>query len=736
LESSRLAPAAWLFTAAVFLGSALLFLVQPMAAKMLLPIYGGAPGVWNTSMVFFQAALLAGYAYAHFSFRWLGPRVQPLVHLAVLGLAATTLPIAFAEWAPGEHPSLRLLGQLTAGVGLPFLIVSAGAPLLQRWYAASGGPRASDPYFLYAASNLASILALAAYPFLLEPSLRLGEQSQVWTFGYFGLLLVVSGCAALVLFKRPVLSAEPTPASAGKGKDPIFLWMVLAFVPSSLLLGVTTYLTTNIASAPLLWVVPLALYLATFVAAFSGRRKFGSGVFGRAAALALAPMVLVIVLEATDPILVLGALHLGVFTLAALYCHTRLYETRPEAARLTGFYLWISVGGVLGGAFNALAAPVLFDTVAEYPAALVLLALLLPRSEEVRGSWLDLAAPAGVFALTGLAVLATNAFGLEPSPARTGLTLGLPALASFLFADRPIRYGLSLGAVFLAARVFGIGSTGELLLSERSFFGVHRVLLTQQGAFRELMHGNTIHGRQSADPARSREALTYYHRTGPAGQTFEALQEAGRLQTVGLVGLGVGSLATYSRPGQTFRFFEIDPKVVDIARDSGHFTFLRDAAGSVEMRLGDARLTLADEPDGAFDLLVLDAFSSDAIPMHLLTVEALELYRSKLASGGVLAFHISNRYLELGPVLAAAARETGMTMLLQEDVATDDELALGKTSSSWAVLAPHADSLEPLRKTARWEEMRARSDVRAWTDDYSNLLQAFWERRLRDRELR
>jgi hypothetical protein len=703
-----------------------------MVAKMLLPAYGGTPAVWNTSMVFFQAALLLGYGYAHLSFRFLGPRLQPVVHLFFLGACTLALPIAMGEPATqaASAPAVRLLSQLALGVGLPFVAVSAGAPLLQRWFA-SASPGARDPYYLYAASNAASILALLAYPIVLEPMLSLKAQAEAWRFAFYGLLVLVLGCVALTLRSpagQPLSAERPEVAEAVSWRQALY-WIALSFVPSSLLLGVTTYLTTNIASAPLLWVVPLAIYLATFVLAFSSRRKYTSSFLGRIVSMLMAPMVLIIVLEATDPILALGSLHLFVFFVGALMCHSRLHETRPAASQLTAFYFWISVGGVLGGSFNALVAPSVFESIAEYPIALVALVMLVPRESPTKANAMDWLVPAGVGLFTVAAQLASNAFGLEPSPVRTGLTLGIPALLAFAAAERPLRYGLSLGAVFLAARFLNVGTTGEVLLYERSFFGVHRVLTTNEGRFRELMHGNTIHGRQSTEPAKARVPLTYYHRTGPIGQVFEALQEAGTLRSAALVGMGVGTLAAYGRNGQTLTFYEIDPDVVHIARDSGLFTFIRDSLAEVNVVLGDARLSMSSAQSGAYDLIVLDAFSSDSIPTHLLTMEAVQMYRDKLAPGGIVAFHVSNRYLELKPILAAAARELQMAGKYQDDIHLEPEEAEeGKYRSTWVILASRQQNLAPFDRDARWIQLEAEPGDRPWTDDYSNLIGAFLAR--------
>lgn len=715
-----------LFTLTIFLGSALLFLVQPMVAKMLLPAYGGTPAVWNTAMVFFQAVLLLGYGYAHLSYRWLGPKIQPAVHIVLATGAALLLPIAFVDGGAEGAPMLRLLTQLALGAGIPFFIVSAGAPLVQRWYATTGGPGAKDPYFLYAASNLASILALLGYPLLVEPLLRLHQQSELWRMGYLGLVVLLAAAGGAAMMRNGEQTEQETARPVPLSRGQILFWIALSFVPSSLLLGVTTYLTTNIAAAPLLWVVPLSLYLLTFVLAFSSRRPFGSLPLGRIVSILMAPMVLVIVLEASDPILVLAVLHLLVFTLGALMCHTRLHETRPDPSQLTAFYFWISVGGVLGGVFNALLAPTIFDSLSEYPIALVALILLVPKEKPLARAWPDWAIPVGVGVLTAAAILITKTMGMAPGPIRTGITLGAPALLAFAFAERPIRYGLSLGAVFLVARLLQVGATGQILVTERSFFGVHRVTSTDEGRFRELMHGNTIHGKQNMDPALRSEPLTYYHRTGPIGQAFGALQEAGRLRHVGLVGMGVGSLAAYGEPGQTFTFYEIDPDVVQIARDSGLFSFLPDCRAKVEVVLGDARLRLASAQDGTYDFLVLDAFSSDAIPTHLLTVEALKFYRTKLAPKGLMALHISNRYLELEPVVAAGAREAGLTAIIQDDdFVSDEDVRSGKFRSTWVLLATEAAALEPMGSDNRWSLLPADPMEKPWTDDFSNLIRAF-----------
>jgi spermidine synthase len=710
-----------LFTLTIFLSAFLLFLVQPMIAKMILPIFGGAPSVWLVSMVFFQLALLVGYAYAHWSVGWLGVRKQRFLHLGLLAFAGLTLPFAVPEgWRPGGAPAAALLGLLAALVGASYLAVSAGSPLLQKWFAATGDREAKDPYFLYAASNVGSMLALIAYPLLVEPLLPLPAQAVLWAGGYALLLVGMAGAAVLV--KREVTDrAEPTDPISWRTRG---LWVALAAAPSALLLGVTAFLTGNVAPIPLLWVVPLALYLLTFVLAFARNRRVKTSTLGRFVPMAVTPLAIAIILESSEPLLPLAILHLLTFFLAAWMCHSRLVDLRPPEGRLTEFYLWLSVGGVVGGAFAALVAPVVFSRLVEYPIALIVAVLLRPPSEDGRLNKKDWLYVAVVAAATVLLVSGTRIADL-PAPAVIALGVGIPAILCFLAVDRVWRYGLSLGALFLIAHVMGVGIGGRLLYAERSFFGIHRVVeQTDEGRPMHLLtHGNTIHGMQ--DLANPGIPLTYYHPTGPVGQVFEHLREDPTVRTVGLVGLGVGSLAAYGRSDQRFIFYEIDPVVEKIARDERLFRFLSDSRAQVDVVLGDARLSLQDGQQ-LHDLLVLDAFTSDAVPMHLLTVEALRLYFARLSEGGMIAFHISNRYLDLEPVLTAAAAELGLATLYQHDGAvSEQEMAQGKQPSQWYLLARSPNDFREIQRDFRWEVPEPREGVAPWTDDFSNLIRAF-----------
>jgi hypothetical protein len=734
-----------LFGVTIFVGASLLFLVQPMFARMALPLLGGAPAVWNTAMVFYQATLLAGYAYAHVTTHWLGPRRQAGLHLLVLLLPLLVLPIALPPgWTPpgDTSPIPWLLALLTVAVGVPFFAVSATSPILQAWFAATGHRTARDPYVLYAASNLGSMLALLAYPALVERLLRLDAQSRLWAWGY-GALVVLAAVCALTLWRagRAGRSGEPgseraasPPGSATPdGVDqPLTAarrarWVVLAAVPSSLMLSVTTYLSTDIAAIPLLWIVPLAIYLLTFTLVFGRRRLVPHRVWVELLPVALLPLVLVLVARANEPLALIIPTHLVVFFVAAMVCHGELARDRPDPRHLTGFYLWLSVGGVVGGAFTALVAPLVFTNVLEYPLVLALLPLLPARppaawqgrTRQVR----DVLLPLGLGALTVGLIVGLERAGFGPEA--IGPAVGLVILLCLAFRRRPVRFALGLAAVLLAGSVYR-GEEGQLLYAERSFFGVSRVTRDPSGRYHMLMHGTTLHGMQALASARRREPLTYFHPSGPLGQFFAAVDGPTPRRAVAVVGLGTGSLACYGRPEQRWTFYEIDPTVLRIAGNTRFFTFLRDCPPKPFVVLGDARLTLVRAPDGAYDLIVLDAYSSDAPPMHLITLDAVRLYLTKLAPGGVLLFNISNRHLVLEPVLGAIARAAELVARTRDDARVGDaERLAGKVESQWVVMARRAEDLGALREDPLWKAPAAPPDLLPWTDNFASLLAAF-----------
>lgn len=715
-----------LFVGLVFLSALLLFWVQPMFAKMVLPMLGGAPAVWNTAMMFFQIALLAGYAYAHALGRIKSLNTQMLVHLSLLALAALTLPLGVADgWtAPTDAvPIPWLLGLLTISVGLPFFALSASAPLLQRWFAMSGQPGAADPYFLYAASNLGSMIGLLGYPLAVEPGLRLAEQSFLWASLYGVLAVATVGLAVMLAGRKPAHAAAQAPAPAAPPLNVTrrIYWIALAFVPSSLLLGLTQHITTDLAAMPLLWVVPLSLYLLSFVVVFA-RRPWISGDI----ALLVQPHFLVVLalffgiagnLALTIP------LHLLTFFIVALVCHGQLAQDRPHTAHLTEFYLWMSFGGMLGGVFNALAAPMLFDAIYEYPLALILACLLRPAKFPftARGFALDLALPAALLALIW-AVLGTGYLSIEGFPKEVMLVIFLAVgIAVFSFRHRPLRLALGVGVAMLPSILF-LHDT-EVLAKARSFFGVYKVQTLNDGKILTLAHGTTYHGAEIIGESGQPEALTYYSKPGPLGQVFSAIQNDGRFKSVGVIGLGIGSAACHRTPGQDWTFYEIDPLVVEIARDETYFHYLSRCGQDARMVLGDGRLSLAREPDGGFDLLVIDAFSSDAIPMHLLTREAMDLYWRKLSPHGLLMVHISNRHLDLAPVLANIAAAAGTAGLIQYHQ-PEPELAAERfhTDSIWTVIARDEAGLKPVAENGLWQPLLADKDAPLWTDDFSNLI--------------
>jgi hypothetical protein len=746
-----------LFAATIFLSAALLFALQPMVAKLVLPQLGGSPAVWNTCMVFFQAALLAGYAYAHWSTRWLGIRRQAMMHIPVLLVPLVVLPIALRAGEPptAASPIPWLLLSLIVAVGLPFFVVSTSGPLLQRWFGITGHRTATDPYFLYAASNAGSLLALLAYPFALEPLLTLRQQSLAWTAGYLALILLTIGCAVVVLARGrrraggPSADAPPPPPVGGHAATaapwtPV-LWVLLAFIPSSLMLGVTQYISTDIAAVPLLWVVPLALYLLTFILAFSTRRIASAPLLSRASAIIVAALVVMLVVppDYRLPAWATFALHLTALFIGALYCHTRLADLRPPVEGLTGFYLLVAVGGVLGGAFNGLLAPVVFNDVIEYSIVLVLLCFArlparsgrLARLPRVPGLIVDISTP--VF-LTILIYILHSLSGRIENLARPefasgiaiAVTAGLPAILLFLLSPRIFAFALGAAAMLTIAHVKD-AAEGRLLHQQRTFFGVYRVYHDPSPhdparAMTTLVHGTTIHGAQWTDPARRSTPLSYYHPDGPIGDVFRLFGEDPRLDHIGLVGLGSGALAAYGREGRIMTFHEIDPEMVRIAADPRLFTYISDSKSEIRYVLGDGRRTLTQVPDGAYGLLVLDAFSSDAIPVHMATLEAIDLYTRKITADGLIAFHISNKYLHLAPVIARIADELGLAARHRsDDLSEEQQTATGRYGSEWVVLARSREHLGPLLANPRWLPLETPRRAPLWTDSYSNLISVY-----------
>jgi spermidine synthase len=736
-----------LFVVASFLASALLFSVQPMIGKMVLPVFGGTPAVWNTCLVFFQGTLLCGYLFAYGigGTGTAGRRQVSLLYLlAFAALAAVSFmiqPIALTRsndqpLSLNHDPALILLGVLSGSAALPLVMISTTAPLVQAWFALIGHRRSRDPYFLYAASNTGSLLALLIYPFLIEPNLGLTAQSRLWKIGFMILATLVLACGLAARWmnrSQRVASEAPVcqPPPAAKRLSPVTWawWIALVFLPASWLMGVTTYLTTDLAPIPLMWIIPLSLYLLSFILAFSSFTVRLVRAANRSLPYLIAPLVLVMLAGFVH--LVWIPLHLAAFFAGALACHSALARMRPPAQNLSVFYVTIALGGLLGGIWNALVAPVLFDRIVEYPLALILACLIVPASKAHwnRGTSKslsrDLLFAAVVFGLT--LILATNQAKLSDSVlGAIGVMIasGMGFLACVSAERRPIRFALVVAGVLITGGLTP-GVNGRLLHIERDFFGVLRVTHDAQQNANRLFHGSTLHGQQSLDPAFRHEPLTYFTRSGPIGQLFPTMERRlNRPDTrVAIVGLGVGTLASYAEPGQRWTFYEIDGAVERIARNPRFFTYLQDCkTEDVEIILGDARQRLASAPDRAYQLIVLDAFSSDALPVHLLSREAIRLYRAKLVTGGLLLFNLTNRYLDLNPVIGRQASDAGWVCRINYDIAvSDDEIRAGKQKSIWAVMAAQETDLDRLAADPRWQVPRLRQGSNVWTDDYSDL---------------
>jgi hypothetical protein len=850
-----------LFAVTLFVSALLLFLVQPMIAKMILPFLGGSPAVWNTCQVFFQAVLLVGYTYAHVSTGWLGVRNQGWMHLLLMFAPLAVLPLSLRNWEPpgGDNPVgwlwwLFLL--LSVSVGLPFFILSTTAPLMQRWFTETGHPSARDPYFLYAASNFGSMLALLGYPTLVEPYIPVrgsenvwANQINLWAVGYGVLLVLLAACRIVVALSKPPdwkLSreifeishkdmVEKKPVQASPYTTTVSFgtrlrWVALAFVPSSLMLGVTTYLTLDIAAIPLLWVIPLSIYLLSFILVFARWP-----LFLHQTVLAVTPLLILLIIfmleSGTNPSVKWTImLYLAALFLVAMTCHGELARTKPEASRLTEFYLLMSLGGVLGGLFNGLAAPLVFNDVIEHKVAMIMACFLIPsltgdsslfmerlfslKPSKTRGVIVDLAFGLllGCFAFGLLQFNSwargvedkhphiysawkamhsgsfeasdalrssvawiqehilhrpgqVSAFNIRPNRILMIFLYGIPVLICYAFATRPLRFGTAVAAFVAASMLFDYGQATNVLHQDRSFFGVLKVVDEEDEPFpaHALYHGTTLHGMQYTPLDMQDEPITYYYRSGPVGQTFRAARTIAPTKRIAVIGLGSGTTACYGQKGDTLTYYEIDNLVKKIATNPEYFTFLErcEKRGCpIDIKMGDARLELRKAPDHCYDMIIVDAFSSDAIPVHLLTKQAVEMYFDKLAPHGYLMIHISNRYLKLAPVVARIAEALHVAAVKQYDDATLGYA--GKTASDWIVLTPDEKDLQPLLagqpslaewsksppfvgvwpvlgflvpsekvhefiddEKPLWRPLKTEEKVGLWTDDYSNLLQVF-----------
>lgn len=708
-----------LYAVTSLLTASLIFVVQPMVARMVLPAFGGSPQVWTTAMLFFQTSLLAGYLYSHLVTSRLRADRQPLAHLLLFAVPLLMLPIALGI-APsgrgGVAPVLELLIGLTLGVAAPFILVATSGPLLQRWFSWTDHPRAADPYLLYAAGNLGSIGGLLAYPFLLEPVLTVADQAHFWAYGYGVALAMLVACAV------PALRAQRNRVTAAGGDHEVVReasrpvgrrrgarWLLMAFIPSSTMLAATTYLSTDVAAVPMLWVLPLATYLATFVVAFSGWGPQAAR-FAHVVAVPVGVLALVVRPTLAGVWFSIGV-QLALVAVAGLLCHGRLSADRPPPAQLTRFYVFLAIGGALGGLFNGIVAPVVFPVTLEHGLIVALLVwVVVGRNGEPFPGARDLRPPMRLAGMLVLGLLPAGAFlltsGLVPVPGRVAVltSLLIVVIALAFPVGRATVVAVSVSLLMAAPAVVQLAEARDV---ERTFFGVHRVI--DNGSIRGLMHGTTLHGNQDlTDGTTRRLPSTYYADDGPFGDL--AAYAAGR-GDVGVLGLGAGGLAAYGQAGQRMDFYEIDPAMERIARE--HFTYLEDSEAEISVTLGDGRLML-DGVEDRYALMVADAFSSDSVPVHLLTVEATATYLDTLSDDGAVVFHLSNRYLELLPVVVGAADELGLDVVTRR-TPPEAERAL---PTLWAVVAPDDGRLDELRD-AGWEEPTA--PPRPWTDQRSDL---------------
>ncbi|MGH9719799.1 MAG: spermidine synthase [Bryobacteraceae bacterium] len=673
-----------LFAAVIFLSAFLLFQVQPVIAKIILPWFGGSSAVWSTCMLFFQAVLLLGYAYAHGLHERLNPKSQAIVHTLLLAASLISLPIIPSDaWKPSgqEIPSLRILALLGVTIGLPYFLLSTTSPLLQAWYARThtGGM----PYRLFALSNLASMLALLSYPFVVEPNFAARTTARIWSIAYACFVVL---CAVLMWHSARRSGSET--ARAPSNEPPPrwgsrWLWAALAGCASILLLAVTTFLTQDIAAIPFLWILPLSLYLASFIVCFEAPQLYRRAVFMPLLAAALAAMAYPLQSHNVNlPVAVAIAVLAASLFVCCMVCHGELARLKPSPRHLTIFYLMISVGGAAGGVFVGLIAPHLFNAYYEYPLGLAL-----------------------------CAALAVSV--LFPGTARSWSRLSIARVLLLLsLAGYLVVLGYAVRSVLRGNRVVARNFYGQLRVAQYTHRDDHQPR-------RKLLHGVINHGEQLQNEPYRRQPATYFCPSSGIGHAMQSRKPGVPLR-VGILGLGCGTLVVYGLRGDTFRIYEINPLVIDLARSE--FTYLGDTLASVETVLGDGRLSLEREPSQQFDILIMDAFSGDSLPVHLITREAFQIYFRQLKPGGILAVNISNKYLSLGPVLAREAEHFGKMALGFSDTPYEDDFVCFGTD--WVLVIDRAPrgSLPPL--LAEGQVLTPDPNFRLWTDDFSNLLRS------------
>lgn len=734
------------YAVTLLVSAALLFSVQPMFSKMILPLLGGTPQVWNTAMLFFQVCLLGGYAYAHGTSRFLSMRVQALIHVLLLILFIFVLPFAIPEgWNPptDKDPTLWQLSLMAATVGGPFFVLSGSAPMLQRWFAGSEHPDAHNPYFLYGASNLGSMSSLLLYPVLFEPLMTLNQQSEAWMYGYF-VLLALTVLSAALIWKCNAASEHP---KAVKASEPLqwsrrLSWIFLAFVPSSLMLGVTTFITTDISSVPLLWIIPLALYVGTFILVFARKPllkenqwRFGFDIL----LMALIFQTIGTYFLSIGP-LSLMAMHMTLFFFAAMVCHTALANSRPHASHLTEFYLLMSLGGALGGFFNAIVAPQIFVLPIEY--CLVLGLAVFSRYyfddsqslktfvnttlERFNTEGLNTVFTRNGFFTALITVAGIFAFGL---PNQTALWVCSAIIVVSLLFLMKTRWHFGFGVIF-PLLLFPLGfnwgqhNFKNIVYQDRNFFGVIRVIDTIDDE-RVLMHGTTNHGAQAHAEKYRLTPLSYYSFASPINDAISYFDHQSGPQKVGVIGLGIGVTACFEKPGRHFDFYEIDPAMAEVATNPEYFTYLSDCGSPYDIILGDGRLEIQNKPDGYYDFLIIDAFSSDNIPVHIITRDAVAIYLKKIKPGGALIFNVSNNYLDLEPVLTPIARDLGVEGIgYLTNGGNIEDTKLKYYAAHFFVMTRNKKIKDYLfnLKDRYWSDGMTREGVKLWTDQYSNIV--------------
>lgn len=681
------------FVISIFVSASLMFIAEPMVAKMFLPSLGGAGNVWNTCVFFFQCVLLFAYVYAHLlNSNKLSLQVRAVIHLVVIWLPIYFLPLKMPTIAPDtKHPYVWLLTVLVSTVGAIFFALASTAPLLQKWYASTNGPKAKDPYFLYAASNLGSLAGLLAYPFAIEPHMGLKSQSVSLTGVYLCFAILISFCTAFYAYggkkesttaPEPVDEIESRANTEPPGKRQYLEWLYLSILPASLVLGMTSFITCELSAFPLFWMIPLALYILSFIIAFSFFQAKFLGIIRILAAVGAMALLFAISfkeISAADYVNQFVSLHLSVLFLVSLACHAQIALTRPPTSHLTNFYLCIALGGIIGSAINTFVAPLTLSDLTEYDIVLALSAATIFSSIQL-GKWrVPQKAIPWVVASSMLSVMLLNHYRTDP----------------------------------------------RVVLSKRNFFGLIRIKVDNYNNLCEIMDGATIHGGQSLDPQERSQPYYYYSEESPIWSLLKVLTHSIGIKRHGIIGMGAGTMAAYAAPGQSLTMFEINPNVVQIATNPFYFTFIYDAVkrkAKVDIKTGDGRLELCKEPDKSYSYLVVDAYSSDSIPLHLMTREAIAIYDKKLVDGGGIAFHVTSTYYDVSSVLARAAQSLDMFAVALDDYESTTEITGEVADSRWVVISRDKELVRKLIEDHGWKPIKFDKDTKLWTDDYCDIL--------------